>query len=244
MFVEDGNTINFGQDKFMGGSKLVSSGNISSIIHVKGTPYLPTSEAYLSSIYVSGVMFFGDFSSTGTTNGIYIDTPGAPSRPFVIENCTFQFLNNGILVENNHASYSTAVANAIISKNVFTLNNMGVKATGLSAILQMDFSNNVAEGNIVGALELYDDVSERVVNANIRIFNNLLENQPTPIKIKCLKSNVTIDHNYFEITSGIQTVYIQGRALTNVFLGKNFVSDDNALKYVLKGVNYKFESCR
>lgn len=226
---------------------IANSNSIDKLIHIKGANYGGRWSA--CSVWIEGISFCPNTDDSNITrnvcDGIYIDTFGAPTRPFNITKCNFYGLRYGINIDTLNTTSgdsSTGVGAMNINFNNFYSNIFAVKAQGLSAVLNFDFSNNNAEQNLQGALDLYDDTSSRVLNANINITNNMLEGQPLPIRIKASKSVITIENNYFESVNK-QTIEIQGNSVhTQVLFGKYFVTNDDKLELKLSFLTYTITS--
>lgn len=231
-------------DKNYNTSRLIAnSPTIDKLLWIKGSNF----GSYTAcSVWIEGVCFTKNTGNPSipyyNADGIYIDTANGPTRPFNIIKCNFFGLKNGIHVNSLEGSYSTSVGAISIRNNNFHGNDWAVKAEGLSAVLNFDFSNNNAEQNRQGALDLYDDVSARVLNANINITNNLLEAQPIPIRIKASKSSITIENNYFEHPAGQKIIIYGSLQFTQVFFGRYYVTNDSKLSLEFYDVTYTMTS--
>lgn len=231
-------------DKNYNGSRLIANNpTMDKILWIKGTNYGSYSAA---SVWIEGICFIKNTDDTTIpyyqSDGIYIDTANGPSRPFNIKKCNFFGLKNGIHINSLEGSFSTSVGVMTIRENNFHGNQWAVKAEGLSAVLNFDFSNNNAEQNVQGALDLYDTVSARVLNANINISNNMLEGQPMPIRIKASKSTIVIENNYFERVAGQKIIIYGSLQFTQLFFGKYYVTDDASLSFELYDLTYTITS--
>lgn len=194
----------------------------------------------VGSLWIEGVSFLGE---NRQSYGIYINGAGAPIRPFTVLKCNFALLKAGIYVDAKNSGLSTSVASANINYNNFQYNDWGVVGEGFSAFMNLDFSNNCAEANIYGALDIYH-ITDGLPSAtgNINITNNMLEAQDLPIRIKAGKTVITIENNYFEGVINPQVIQISGDSRTEVFFGKYFCNEDSKLKLNFSFLMYNITS--
>lgn len=146
---------------------------------------------------------------------------GGPARPFIVRNCTFQgFSLSAIISDITKSGLTTGLCNVTISENNFTENKLAVLASGQSAIMGLDFSNNVCEHNFGGI------VSNKLgFGGGIRIADNLLEGQPNSIVLDVGLGNIEITRNYFEQNSEIIASVTCSNIKTLVQIHNNFILD-------------------
>lgn len=194
------------------------NGVIPSLISV--TP--PTSDSAYFSAVISGVSFIVSRSGIvkWVINGIDWSTPGGPSRPFVVENCNFMYLNKGLYLYGSKSSpygKSTNCSTWLITGNNMKANNVAIQAEGQHASGNWNIQSNVIEQNSYYGIycprisEVINDSTVRYtpIMGYVRIANNLLEGQADPIYMRTDRCFLLIEGNYYESPSG-STITVYG----------------------------------
>ena len=206
-------------------SQTILRGKAENILRITG---YYTGKYSVCSFDIENVSFAGD--AKRKSNGILITTCGGPSRPCIINNCNFKYLNKAICVDVSKSSLTTGAVMTVSNNNI-NLCNYALYGTGVSAYIDLSVINNNIEQNMSGGIYLNDDSSERVHGGYCLIQNNNLEGQPFPIFIKS-SGYLDIIGNYFESTSQREMV-ISGTGYTKVLLracSSNFNKGVSSLK--------------
>ena len=146
---------------------------------------------------------------------------GGPARPFIVRNCTFQGFSFAAIVSDiTKFGLPTGLCTVAIKENNFTSNKLALYAGGQSAIMGLDFSDNVCEQNHGGIFS-----TKLGMSGTIRISDNLLEGQPNPIILDVGLANIEIARNYFEQNSGAVMSVVCTNIKTTVRVHNNFLLD-------------------
>ena len=146
---------------------------------------------------------------------------GGPARPFIVRNCTFQGFSFAAIVSDvTKSGLPTGLCTVAIKENNFTSNKLALYAGGQSAIMGLDFSDNVCEQNQGGIFS-----TKLGMSGTIRISDNLLEGQSNPIILDVGLANIEITRNYFEQNNGAVMSVVCTNIKTTVRVHSNFLLD-------------------
>ncbi|MBR3986376.1 MAG: BACON domain-containing protein [Bacteroidales bacterium] len=179
------------------GSNLIAQQGVSSILVVNN------SVNGSSSALIDGVTFTAAIGNNRGSNGIEWCTPGAPSRPVIIRNCNFQFLNYGIYIHKGDSGKDdTNVAFATIECNNAAQCRWAIYCEDTYSLFNARIVGNNFEFNTVGAIK----IDGRALSS-LDISWNDFEGQPTALDISVFWNIVYVKGNYFE---SVDDIYFRG----------------------------------
>jgi hypothetical protein len=223
-----GNTLDYSS------SRLIPIGDIGSILAcvnpsgvfvsvvLDGVSFMrPTTEAWYSQYT----------STTANVHGFAFSTPNGPSRPIVIENCNFKYLNYGIYIYDNNPSLnrSTNVNTLLVTGCNISNNKQGIHAEGKKTLGNVMILNSVIEQNTQYGIYAYNPAgsvleNQAVITNFCEIVDCLMEGQTNPIYCSLERGTIILRGNYFESPNG-STITIQGKNLTWMY--QTLILDSN-----------------
>lgn len=181
-----------------------ASGYIDTILWIIGNsaPDIPTGYSprknYISAV-IDGVCFMG--SGYRHSDGIRWSTPGGPSRPIDISNCTFSLLRHGIHVYGSTTNSSTNFGDVQISSCNFNGNVWGLWFDGNHGINSVVIKGCTLEGNhsddYTTGGGIYTEGANTVYGTFFMIANDL-EGQPYGVVLRGEAMQIYLIGNYFE----------------------------------------------
>ena len=149
---------------------------------------------------------------------------GGPTRPFVLEACTFQQFTLAGLASDISTAAAAGQSTGICQVHIFNCNfsnnsGYGIYANGAQAIMDLDCHSNVIEQNTLGGI--YG--TSGAFSGGVNISNNLLEGQVNAIKISLGLGNVEVSKNYFESNTGYLIDVDAVNASSTATIKDNFV---------------------
>lgn len=232
------------------GCQLKAVGGIDCIIDVRGK-YAPKDDenhpihervvpgAYAS--YISARINGVSFVSSRNTDAIWWSTPGGPSRPVIIENCTFASLINGLHVWGSTKIYSTNMGDVLIQGCDFHGNVWGINADGNHCVGNFNISSCLMEAN---HNHNYTDGGGIKINGlmgTLRVSLVELEGQPYGVNIIGSNMNVIIENNYFEYHKGQKNIIVgNGVDRSRVYISTTGVTHQDKVEWDIRNCIVEF----
>ena len=191
-----------------------SNADQNSSTHPIHLPKRSKTKARYISASIMGVAFMSNVTSVGgVTDGIWWSTPGGPSRPINIVNCTFKGLRHGIDIFRDNVDsgiQTTNFGDSYFQQCVFASNIWGIYVEGTQSVSNMVMQSCVMEDNHhYNGYETGGGIysaSNGTFCGNLRLRDNLFEGQRYGVVIKGMDLNVEFSGNYFEWKNGQNNV--------------------------------------
>ena len=223
------------------------------------SPASDLSQTYLVTTMESGTMFnirgkvqsnnisaFGSFVFEGIgfsgnkrkCDALTFTSYAGPSRPCVIQKCTFKRCNKGISFDTtayDSSTTGTGTGSIDIRNCSIAYCNYGIYGAGRTVVGRISIVDNVIEQCVICGIKCHQDQSYNDVSAtSFRLISNLLEGQAEVLDLKCNGAAIEIAYNGFEYASG-QNIRIINSSLAAIKIIGNRMSSANPLKFFLTG---------
>lgn len=227
------------------------------------------SQTYLVTTMESGTMFnirgkvqsnnisaFGSFVFEGIgfngnakkCDALTFTAYAGPSRPVVIQKCTFKQCNKGISFDTtayDSSTTGTGCGTIDIKNNVITYCNYGIWGAGRYVLGATTIEDNVIEQNSICGIKIHGEQSfSDTALSPIRIVSNLLEGQTEAIDLRCNGASVEIAYNGFEYVSGQNIRIFQGSISSVSIIGNRMSSANPVMFYLTNAYVYARENLR
>lgn len=191
--------------------------------------------------YISARIDGVSFLSNRSTDAIWWSTPGGPSRPIIIENCTFVSLRYGIHVWGSTKTYSTNIGDVLIQGCDFHGNVWGINADGHHCLGNFIIASSLMEANHNNDYTDGGGIKINGLMGTLKVVSVELEGQPYGVNIIGSNMNVILENNYFEYRKGQKNIIIgNGVDRSRVYISTTGVTHQDKVEWDIRSCLVEF----